>query len=157
MPPRTHSVLAPSSKEWFHCGFAAKFLLTKDESETNEMAEFGTECHALAEAYIRQSLKLTDYDAGENQTAEELKAGFKHYSDEMEKLANGYANFVISTVDFEAKRTEQTPVVLLEQLLDMDYAPDTHGTLDCGIIAGDTLTVIDNKTGFLKVTAEEDT
>lgn len=155
MPPRTHSILAPSSKEWFHCGFAAKFLATKDENETNEMAEFGTECHALAEAYIRQSLKLTDYDAETNQSTDELKATFKHYSEEMERLANGYANFVIATVDFEAKRTGQAPVVLLEQLLDMDYAPDTHGTLDCGIIAGDTLTVIDNKTGFLKVTAEE--
>ena len=155
MPPRTHSILAPSSKEWFHCGLAAKFLATKDEGETNDMAEFGTECHALAEAYIRQSLKLVDFDEGEVQTAEQLKATFTHYSEEMERLANGYANFVIETYDFEARRTGVTPVVLLEQLLEMDYAPDTHGTLDCGIIAGDTLTVIDNKTGYLKVTAEE--
>ncbi len=155
MPPKTHSILAPSSKEWFHCGLAAKFLANKDESETNDMAEFGTECHALAEAYIRQSLKLTDFDDNGTQTADELKKTFKHYTEEMEKLASGYANFVIETYDFEARRTGQTPVVLLEQLLEMDYAPDTHGTLDCGIIAGDTLTVIDNKTGYLKVTAEE--
>lgn len=155
MPPRTHSILAPSSKEWFHCGLAAKFLATKDESETNDMAEFGTECHALAEAYIRQSLKFVDFDEGAGQTADQLKATFKHYSEEMEKLANGYANFVIENYDYEARRTGQTPVVLLEQLLEMDYAPDTHGTLDCGIIAGDMLTVIDNKTGYLKVTAEE--
>jgi hypothetical protein len=39
----------------------------------------------------------------------------------------------------------------------MDYAPDTHGTLDCGIIAGDTLTIIDNKTGFIKVTPFDET
>lgn len=155
MPPRTHSILAPSSKEWFHCGLAAKFLATKDEGDTNDMAEFGTECHALAEAYIRQSLKITDFDEAEAQTAEQLKATFKHYSEEMEKLANGYANFVIENYDYESRRTGEAPVVLLEQLLEMDYAPDTHGTLDCGIIAGDTLTVIDNKTGYLKVTAEE--
>lgn len=48
MPTKTHSVLAPSSKEWTHCGFSAKFLATK-EDETNEMSEFGSECHELAE------------------------------------------------------------------------------------------------------------
>ncbi len=46
-----HSILAPSSKEWVHCGYSAKFLATKEE-ETNEASEFGTECHALAEASI---------------------------------------------------------------------------------------------------------
>jgi hypothetical protein len=71
----------------------------------------------------------------------------------MERLASGYADYVISTVDIERKRIGESPVVLIEQLLEMGYAPDTHGTLDCGIIAGDTLTIIDNKTGYLKVTA----
>ena len=47
-----HSVLAPSSKEWVHCGYSAKFLAIKEE-ETNDASEFGTECHALAEAYIK--------------------------------------------------------------------------------------------------------
>lgn len=153
---RKHSILAPSSKEWFHCGYAAKFLANK-EDETNEASEFGTECHALAERYIRQSLKLEDYDAEENIPIDDLKKGFKHYSEEMEALASGYANFVIGIVDLERKRTGEEPIVLVEQLLEMDYAEDTHGTLDCGIIAGDTLTIIDNKTGFIKVTAFDET
>ena len=146
---RKHSILAPSSKELFHCGYATRFLAVKEE-ETNDASECGSECHTLAEMYIRQSLKLEDYDSKESVSIDEIKKGFKHYSDEMEKLANGYANFVISTVDYEAKRTGEKPVVLIEQLLEMDYAPNTHGTLDCGIIAGDTLTIIDNKTGFTK-------
>lgn len=150
---RKHSILAPSSKEWFHCGYAAKFLANKVEEETNEAAEFGSECHLLAEKYIRQSLKLEDYEMEDNVPIEELKKGFKHYSDEMEALANGYANFVVGIVDTERKRTGEEPIVLVEQLLEMDYAKDTHGTLDCGIIAGDTLTIVDNKTGFIKVTA----
>jgi len=50
---RKHSILAHSSKEWVHCGFSAKFLANKEE-ETNDASEFGTECHALAEAYIKQ-------------------------------------------------------------------------------------------------------
>lgn len=149
---RKHSILAPSSKEWFHCGYAAKFLANK-EDETNEASEFGSECHALAERYIRQSLKLEDYDEEDNISIDDLKKGFKHYSEEMETLANGYTNFVIGIVDLERKRTGEEPIVLVEQLLEMDYAEDTHGTLDCGIIAGDTLTIIDNKTGFIKVTA----
>ena len=156
MPPRTHRILAPSAKEWMHCGLAAKFLATKEEDEGSEAAQFGTEAHALAEAYINESLKLTAYGANVAPTAEELKKTLTLYNDEMEYLASTYANYVVETVAFEEKRTGEKPIVLIEQYLEMDYAPDTHGTVDCCIIAGDTLTVIDNKTGFIKVTAEED-
>lgn len=146
---RKHSILAPSSKEWVHCGFSAKFLANKEE-ETNDASEFGTECHALAEAYIKQSLKIDDFDE-EPVSIDELKSSFRHYDEEMETLATGYANFVISQADYEEKRTGKKPIVFVEQLLDMDYAPDTHGTADAIIIAGDTLTIIDNKTGFIPV------
>ncbi|MDD2287084.1 MAG: DUF2800 domain-containing protein, partial [Paludibacter sp.] len=144
-----HSVLAPSSKEWVHCGYSAKFLATKEE-ETNDASEFGTECHALAEAYIKQSLKIEDFDE-EPVSIDELKSSFKHYDEEMETLATGYANFVIGQADYEEKRTGKKPLVFVEQLLEMNYAPDTHGTADAIIIAGDTLTIIDNKTGFIPV------
>jgi CRISPR/Cas system-associated exonuclease Cas4 (RecB family) len=150
-----HSVLAPSSKEWIYCGFAAKFLANK-ESEPNEASEFGTECHTLAEAYIRKSLNLIDYDSQEEMTIDELKSSLQHYDDEMERLATGYANFVVSTVSYEEKRTGVKPAVFVEQLLEMDYAPDTHGTADTIIISGDTLTVIDNKTGRIKVDVKDE-
>ncbi len=141
--------MAPSSKEWVHCGFSAKFLANKEE-ETNDASEFGTECHALAEAYTKQSLKIEDFDE-KPVSIDELKSTFKHYDDEMETLATGYANFVIGQADYEEKRTGKKPLVFVEQLLEMDYAPDTHGTADAIIIAGDTLTIIDNKTGFIPV------
>lgn len=156
MPPRTHSILAPSAKEWMHCGLAAKFLATKEDDEGSEAAQFGTEAHALAEAYINESLKLTAYGANVAPTAEELKKTLTLYNEEMEYLASSYSTYVVEQVAFEKKRTGTDPIVLIEQYLEMDYAPDTHGTVDCCIIAGDTLTVIDNKTGFIKVTAEED-
>ena len=146
---RKHSILAPSSKEWVHCGFAAKFLANK-EDETNDASEFGTECHALAETYIKQSLKIEDFDE-KPVSIDELKSTFKHYDEEMETLATGYANYVVGQADYEEKRTGKKPIVFVEQLLDMDYAPDTHGTADAIIIAGDTLTIIDNKTGFIPV------
>ncbi len=151
---RKHSILAPSSKEWIHCGFSAKFLANKEE-ETNDASGFGTECHALAEAYIRQSLKIEDFDE-KTVGVEELKSSFSHYDEEMEELATGYANFVISQADYEEKRTGKKPIVFVEQLLEMDYAPDTHGTADAIIIAGDTLTIIDNKTGFIPIHVFED-
>ena len=152
MPPKAHSVLAPSSKEWIFCGTSALFLSTKPE-ETNDAAEFGSECHALGEFYIRQSLKLQDYDGNAPKTVEELKATFKHYDEEMEKLANAYADFVVSTYSYEKEKNGEIPVILLEHQLEMDYSPDAKGTLDCGIISGDTLTIIDNKTGRKKVMA----
>ena len=150
--PRKHSILAPSSKEWFYCGYASRYLAVKPE-ETNDASEFGSECHLLAELYIRKSLKLEDFESKENTPIEEVKKGFKHYSDQMETLANGYANFFIGIVDLERKRTGEEPVVLIEQTLEMDYAPATQGTLDGCVIAGDLLTIVDNKTGFIKVSA----
>jgi len=156
MPPMTHSVLAPSHKEWIHCPLAAQFLAIKvDEEENAEAAEFGTETHALAEAYIREALNLSAYGQDVAHTGESVKTTLKHYSAEMEHLASSFSNFVVDTVRYEQNRTGDKPVVLVEQRFDMDYAPDTHGTLDVGIISGDTLTVIDNKTGFIKVNAEE--
>lgn len=58
---RKHSILAPSSKECVHCGCSAKFLTNKEE-ETNDALEFGIEFHALAEAYIRKTLRIKDFD-----------------------------------------------------------------------------------------------
>lgn len=54
------------------------------------------------------------------------------------------------------KKAGKKPIVFVEQLLDMDYAPDTHGTADAIIISDDTLTIIDNKTGFIPVHVFED-
>jgi len=151
---RKHSILAPSSKEWIHCGFSAKFLANKEE-EITEANQFGTECHALAEYYIKKSLKLNDFEE-DSISLEDLKSSFIYYDDEMEKLASGYANYVVGTADYEAKRTRKKPIVFVEQLLEMDYAPDTHGTADAIIISDDVLTIIDNKTGFLKVKVRDE-
>ena len=79
-----HSVLATSLKEWVHCAYSTKFLATKEE-ETNDASEFGTECHVLAEAYIKQSLKIKDFDE-RTVSIDELKSSFKHYDEEMEGL-----------------------------------------------------------------------
>ncbi|MCF0116617.1 MAG: DUF2800 domain-containing protein [Bacilli bacterium] len=82
----------------------------------------------------------------------ELIKSFVHYDVEMEDFANQYANFVIANVSIEEKKGNK-PFVILEQQLEMDFDSDAKGTLDCGIISNGTLTVIDLKTGRLKVDA----
>ena len=74
---RKHSILAPSSKEWVHCGFSAKFLANKEE-ETSDASEFDSECHTLAKTYIRQSLRIEDFDE-KPVSIVVLKSTFKHY------------------------------------------------------------------------------
>jgi hypothetical protein len=72
------------------------------------------------------------------------------YSDDMQEIADGYADFVIQTIEFERKRSDVEPLIVIEQRLEMDFDDDAGGTLDCGIISSvdsGTLTVIDLKTG----------
>lgn len=100
---RKHSHLSAKQQGMGALRLLCKFLANKEE-ETNDASEFGTECHALAEAYIRQSLRIEDFD--EKQVSiDELKSTFKHYDEEMETLVTGYANFVIGQADYEEKRT----------------------------------------------------
>ena len=76
---RKHSILARNSKEWVHCGFSAKFLANKEE-ETNNALEFGTECHVLAEAFVKQSLRIEDFDE-KPVSIDELESTFMHYGE----------------------------------------------------------------------------
>jgi len=148
MTNEPHSLLAPSSKEWFYCGFAVRFLATKEE-ESNEQSEFGSECHALGEAYVRLRLNIVDYD-NEPIDIEKLKLSFKHYDEEMERLASAYADYIVNLMTLEEKRTGEKPLLFLEHTLDCSYSPDTHGTADAIMVTNKEIVVIDNKTGFIE-------
>lgn len=128
-----HTVLATSSKEWVHCGYSTKFLATKEE-ETNDALEFGTECHVLAEAYIKQSLKIKDFDE-RTVSIDELKSNFKHYGEEMWTLATGYVNSVIGQADYVQKCTGKKTKLLtnseIEELLSkLDFVIDYCNSLN---------------------------
>lgn len=74
----------------------------------------------------------------------------------MQSLADSYANYVINVVDFEKRRSNSDPLVVVEQFIDMPFDEDAGGTLDFGMISsynGGTLTIIDLKTGRLPVLA----
>lgn len=154
--PSSHSrKYSPSkSNAWLNCPLST--LLNDGASqETNEAAEFGTQCHELGASLICKSLKIVDYEH-EQKPIEELIKELPLYSGEMHDIASGYADFVINTLEFEKKRSDKEPLIVIEQQLDMDFDEDAKGTLDCGIISsvnGGTLTVIDLKTGRLKVQA----
>lgn len=154
--PTIHSKKYSPSKSgtWLNCPLSTLLNDGKDQ-EINPRAEFGTQCHELGSALISKSLKLFDYE-NKAQNIDELIKGLDMYSDEMQEIADGYADFVIRTFEFEKSQTEDEPLIVIEQLLDMDFDEDAKGTLDCGIISslnGGTLTVMDLKTGRIPVYA----
>lgn len=148
--PTVHSRKYSPSKSgtWLNCPLST-LLNDSSNQESNPQAEFGTQCHELGAALISKSLNLIDYDS-EVKPTDELIKELDMYSDDMQEIADGYADFVINTIEFEKKRSETEPLVVIEQHLVMDFDEDAGGTLDCGIISssdGGTLTVIDLKTG----------
>src|SRR5690554_4427479 len=154
--PTIHSKKYSPSKSvtWLNCPLST-LLNDGGDQEINPRAEFGTQCHELGSALISKSLKLFDYE-NNAQDIDELIKGLDMYSDEMQEIADGYADFVIRTFEFEKSQAEDEPLIVIEQLLDMDFDEDAKGTLDCGIISslnGGTLTVMDLKTGRIPVYA----
>jgi len=152
--PTTHSrKYSPSkSSTWINCPLSTLFNDGSGQ-ESSPQAEFGTQCHELGAALISKSLNLIDYDS-ETKPIDELIKELDMYSEEMQDIADGYADFVINTVEFEKRRSEFDPLIVVEQHLVMDFDDDAGGTLDCGIISSvesGTLTVIDLKTGRVPV------
>lgn len=154
--PTIHSKKYSPSKSgvWINCPLSTLFSDGPNQ-ESSPQAEFGTQCHELGAALISKSLNLIVYDS-EVKPVDELIKELDMYSDEMQEIADGYADFVVKTIEFEKKRSSDEPLVVIEQHLDMDFDEDAGGTLDCGIISavdGGTLTVIDLKTGRTPVYA----
>lgn len=154
--PTTHSRKYSPSKSniWLNCPLST-LLSDGSGDEISPQAEFGTQTHELGSALINKSLNLFDYDR-ETRSIEDLIKALDMYSPEMKEIADGYADFVVKTFEFERNRTEDEPLIVIEQLLKMDFDEDAKGTLDCGIISsinGGTLTVIDLKTGRVPVYA----
>lgn len=135
MKPQKHSkVFSPSkSALWLNC-YLSTIFSDGNGNETNEQAEFGTECHELGSLQIAKSLDIKDYDE-EEKTVEEAINVFKHYSPEMQEIADMYTSFVVSTVEFETSRSKGKPIVLLEQSVDLGFDENSVGTLDFGIIS----------------------
>lgn len=153
MPPSKHCLLSPSSsKVWlFECP-AMPNLSKGFESAPTEATMFGSDTHAYAEAILREELDIKDFDAP-LASIDELKNKLQFYSPELVSIAQDYIEKILDVVNYETKRTGKKPIILLEQYLDMDYAPDSGGSLDFGLISSDgrDLIIGDLKTGRLAI------
>lgn len=153
--PSKHSKKYSPSKSatWINCPLST--VLNTSSGESNPQAEFGTQTHELSAALISKSLNIVDYEHGQK-PIEELVKELSMYSDDMQEIAERYADYVVGTVLIEKNRSDREPLVVVETHLDMPFDADAGGTLDFGMISsykGGTLTVIDLKTGRLAVSA----
>lgn len=146
---RTHS---PSkSAIYFTCPASTKFF-EMFQDEPGPEAIYGTETHTLGEILLRQSLRQTDFENNEIKSVDEVIKDLTQYDEEMRRLAEGYANKVLSLIESERKRINEDPIVFIEETLDMDWlVKGMIGTLDLGIISNDVMTVVDLKTGRSRV------
>lgn len=133
-----HAVLSASSSErWLNCPPSARLCETYEDKGSDYAAE-GTDCHALAEARLKQALGIPTEDPVENLT---------WYNAEMEDCAQGYAAYVVELLE-TAKQTCSDPVVMIEQRVDFSrWVPSGYGTGDCICIAEGLLNIVDLKYG----------
>lgn len=154
MTPQKHAKIFSPSKSslWLQCYLSTVFNDGQND-ESNEAAEFGTECHELGSLQIVKALGISDYE-GNAKSIEEAIKGFKHYDGSMQEIANKYTDFAVSTYEYEKANSKEKPLILIEQQLDLGFGDDSVGTLDLGIISdrnGGTLTIVDLKTGHLPI------
>lgn len=148
--PQKHSKYFSSSKaaQWLKCGLFPTVNADVEFEET-EAAKFGTQTHALGCALIKKRLNLKDYDEKEI-SIDELIKSLDLYDEDMQSLAETYAQNVVSLYESEKRASKEDPIIVLEQFLEMDFDKDACGTLDCGIYAdvnGGTVSIVDLKTG----------
>lgn len=154
MTPQKHAKIFSPSKSslWLQCYLSTVFNDGQND-ESNEAAEFGTECHELGSLQIVKALGISDYE-GNAKSIEEAIKDFKHYDGSMQEIANKYTDFAVSTYEYEKANSKEKPLILIEQQLDLGFGDDSVGTLDLGIISdrnGGTLTIVDLKTGHLPI------
>lgn len=120
MTPQKHSRLYSPSKAsiWLKCYLSTVFN-DGSSDESSEVAEFGSECHELRSIQISNALGVSDYEENTKSAAEAIK-GFKHYDESMQKIADKYTEFVVSTYEYEKANSKEKPLVLIEQQLDLE-------------------------------------
>ena len=161
--PTDHALLAPSAaKRWLTCTPSARAEALLPDRVT-PYAEEGTIAHAVAESllcFYKASNPIAVYDLPWEHSPEFhvydhdldrlaalcLDKGFD-YREILETVHDRYVRLVWE--DFvKAKAVDPAAVLLIEQRVDLnDFVPDSFGSSDAIIIAGDTLHVYDLKYG----------
>lgn len=170
--PGDHAFLSPSSAvRWYFCPPSARLCEQFPDQGSIFMAE-GTEAHSLCEYLLKSSLGIPCVDP---------RPSLQFYCPDMEEAAQGYVQYILEKVEkYKTKMSEGSaelgeglaepgdgsvepvsysavscaPVVFVEQRLDLrEYIPQSMGTADCVIVAGDTVEIIDFKYGMHRVAA----
>ena len=145
--PDNHAFLSPSSSvRWYFCPPSAH-LCEQFPDQGSVFAAEGTEAHALCEYLLKKALGIGD-------ELSDPRPSMQYWTQEMEEAAQGYAQYILEKVG-AYKAAGVPPSVYVEQRLDLrEYIPESMGTADCVILAGDTAEVIDFKYGMHRVPAE---
>jgi len=153
---REHSMLSCSgSSRWWNCTPSAKLEAEYGEFSTSDFALEGTLAHELGQAYLQYDvLGETTKDVFDQQ----IDAIINHrlFSDEMFEEVPKYVEYCEQQFN-EAKAKTQGAVMLVEQSVKLTgYVPGGKGSIDCTIIADETIEIIDLKYGKgVSVSAEK--
>lgn len=136
-----HAILSPSSSNiWLHCAPSALMMSLMPQEETEFTTE-GTLAHELAEYKIRK------YVLGEESLSDPHDNKENVISPEMEKCTDLYRDYCLEVVE-KYENEGFFPEILVETTLDLTSCiPESKGTADLIIIAGDTVKVVDFKYG----------
>lgn len=143
---RAHALLSASgSKRWLNCTPSARLEDEYGRSTTSAYAAEGTLAHELSELFIRHDVLE---NISEEQFDERLEAivNSEHYSDDMPDNIAPYVDYI--TQQYALTKGVPGASLKLELKVDLtDYVPESFGSVDCAIINGDTLEIVDLKYG----------
>ena len=143
MAPEKHALLsASSSHRWLNCTRCARLEETLPES-TSSYAEEGRLAHAIAELKVRKAFVEP---IGPKKFAAAMKKLTENplYSPEMQSHADTYLEHITEL----AMRYPVKPYVAVEQEVHFErFVPEAFGTVDCVLIGGHTLHIVDYKYG----------
>lgn len=141
---RAHALLSASSaKKWIHCPPSA-MLEASIPDEDSVYAKEGTLAHSICE--LKLSKLFTDKNMTERTYKSRLKKlqGNELYQPEMEGYTDEYVDYV-SGIAF---RFPAVPFIRIEETVHYSsWAPEGFGTVDCLIIYGNDMHIIDFKYG----------
>lgn len=158
---REHSLLSPSSSSrWLNCTPSAR-LAENAENKSSVYSEEGTLFHEICEYCLAQwNAGVWEPDPFGEDLPELKDDHLMHplFKQEMFKHARNYCDFVMNE-NYNLEKSDGACKLLLEEKVDIsEYAPECFGSVDCQLVARDTLEVIDLKYGEgVKVYAERNT
>jgi len=147
---RKHALLSASSaSRWLACPPSArleeKYKETCGHEESSVYAEEGTLAHEFAELFLRSLSGRVNKDTY-NKELEKLRS-HELYNEDIEEEVSKYCNYVMESFE-AAKSIVPYPVLFIEEKLDFSHlVEEGFGTGDSGIIADDTMEIIDLKYG----------